>query len=99
MPNSQKGETSVCRTSCSSEQKVGKIGDREVAIMRGKPILGRADILTLNVLSKNLQVNPSEPPLRHANITGWPDEKSKQLQIAVELAADAKYFDKLTSVL
>lgn len=99
MPNPQNGETSVFSTSGLSEQHTWDIGEREVAVKRDKPILGRADILTQNILSKNLQVRPSEPPPRHANITGWPDEKSKQLQIALELSADSNYFKKPTTAL
>jgi hypothetical protein len=91
LPNPLNGETSVFRTSGISEQDTWEIGDREVADIRAKAILGRADILAQNILSKNLQVKPSEPPPRHANIVGWPDEKSKRLQIAVELAADAQF--------
>ena len=99
LPNPQNRETSVFRTSGISEQDTWETGDREVADRRGKPILGRADILVRDILSKHLQINPSEPPPRHANITGWPDEKSKQLQIAVELAADASYYARPTTTL
>lgn len=99
LPNPHNGNTSVFRTSGISEQNTWEIGDREVADRRGKPLLGRADILAFDVLSKHLQINPSEPPLRHANITDWPDEKSKRLQIAVELAADSNYFAKPTTTL
>lgn len=99
LPNPQNGETSVFRTSGITEQNTWEIGDREVADRRAKPILGRADILARDIMSRNLQIKPSEPPPRHANIIGWPDEKSKQLQIAVELAADASYYTKPTTAL
>jgi hypothetical protein len=91
MPNPHNGETSVFRIAGMNDQSVWQIGDREVATKRGKPLLGRADIRTLNVMAKKLQVVPNEPPPRHANIVGWPDEKSKQLQIAVELAEEAQF--------
>jgi hypothetical protein len=90
MPN-REGKTSVFRISGISNDEIWDIGDREVSIKRGKPILGRADIRANSVVTKDLQVVPSEPPVRHANITGWPDERSKQKLIAVELAAESLF--------
>jgi hypothetical protein len=90
MPD-RNGETSVFRTSGMSEQNIWEIGNCEVAIRRGKPLLGRADILAREVLARHLEVDPSEPPPRHANIVAWPDEKSKRHLIALELAAVAKF--------
>ena len=87
------GETSVFRTSGITNNEIWEIGDCEVSIKRGKPILGRADIATNNVISKDLEVVPREPPLRHANIIGWPDERSKQKIIAIELASES-FFHK-----
>ena len=87
------GETSVFRTSGITNNEIWEIGDCEVSIKRGKPILGRADIGINNVISKDLEVVPREPPLRHANIIGWPDERSKQKIIAIELASES-FFHK-----
>lgn len=87
------GETSVFRTSGITNNDIWEIGDCEVSIKRGKPILGRTDIGTNNVISKDLEVVPREPPLRHANIIGWPDERSKQKIIAIELASES-FFHK-----
>lgn len=94
MPNPKNGETSVFRISGISHKEVWDIGDREVAKIRNKPILGRADIGASNVMAKDLKVLPIEPPVRHANITGWPEEKSKQILIALELAAEAHFHKK-----
>jgi hypothetical protein len=77
----------------NTNNEIWEIGDCEVSIKRGKPILGRADIGTNNVISKDLEVVPREPPLRHANIIGWPDERSKQKIIAIELASES-FFHK-----
>jgi hypothetical protein len=88
MPN-RNGETSVFRTSGITDGEIWNIGDREVSIKRNKPILGRADIRTNSVISKDLKVVPREPPARHANIIGWPDERSKQRLVAIELAAES----------
>ncbi|MFQ5787651.1 MAG: hypothetical protein ACE5H1_06685 [Thermodesulfobacteriota bacterium] len=90
MPNPDNGETSVFRTSGILGEEIWNIGDREVGIKRGKPILGRADIIAFVVMSRDLQIIPSEPPERHANITGWPDERSRQRMVALELATEAQ---------
>lgn len=89
LPNNN-GETSVFRTSGIPDKEIWDIGDREVSTIRQKPILGRADIIAYLVLKKGLEVIPSEPPERHANIAGWPDERSKQRLIALELAAESQ---------
>lgn len=90
-------ELSVFRISGISDDEIWDIGDRAVAPKRGRQILGRADISALNVTTKDLEVRPNEPPARHANITGWPDEKSKQKEIALELAAEAQLHKKLNT--
>lgn len=93
LPN-KNGETSVFRTSGITNDDIWGIGDLEVSIKRGKPILGRADIRTNDVISKDLKVVLREPPLRHANIIGWPDERSKQKLIAIELSAVSLFHKK-----
>lgn len=57
IPN-RNGETSVFRTSGIANDEIWDIGDREVSIKRGKPILGRADIRTNNVVKKDLTIHP-----------------------------------------
>ena len=94
MPNPKNGETSVFRTSDTTNHEIWAIGEREIIPIQKKPILGRADIGTSIVVSKNLKVIPSEPPERHADIIGWPDEKSKQKLIALELAAESEFHKK-----
>ena len=90
-----KGSTSVFRTSDMSTIEIWKIGEREVALPQNKPLLGRADIVAALITKNGLNVIPQEPPKRHANIIDWPEEKSKQKQIALELAAEAKLHKKL----
>lgn len=97
LPNPKNGETSVFRISDISDKEVWDIGDREVAKDPNRPILGRADVSASNVVTKGLEILPSEPPERHANIVGWPGEKSKQKLIALELAAEA-HFQKRVGV-
>ncbi len=94
MPNPKSGETSVFRISGISDREVWEIGDREVGLRRDKPVLGRADIGASFVITKGLNVVPSEPPIRHANIVGWPEEKSEQRLVALELAAEAIFYKK-----
>jgi len=94
MPNPKNGETSVYRISGISDREVWEIGDREVGLKRDKPILGRADIGASFVITKGLNVVPSEPPVRHANIIGWPEEKSEQRLVALELAAEAIFYKR-----
>ena len=86
MPNPNNNETSVFRTSGVSDKAIWDIGERNI---QRKPILGRADIITSVVLSNGLNVLPKEPPERHANISNWPGEKSKQKLVALQLAEEA----------
>ena len=92
-PN-KNGETSVFRISGITNNEIWDIGDREIAPKRNRPILSRADINTAIVISNELKVIPSEPPKRHADITDWPEEKSEQKQIALELAAESEFHKK-----
>ena len=94
MPNPTNGQTSVFRIYDLSDKEVWDIGDREVASRIGKSVLGRADIGASNVMEKGLRAFPSEPPVRHANIVGWPEEKSEQRLISLELAAEALFHKK-----
>lgn len=94
MPNPKNGETSVFRTSEISDVETWQIGEHEVTMKRGKPILGRADIEASVVMSKDLKIVPSEPPERHANVIDWPNEKSEQKLIAVELAERSRFYKR-----
>lgn len=92
-PN-KNGETSIFRISGISDNEVWNIGEREVGMKQNKPILGRADITASIILSNHLEIVPSEPPVRHADITGWPEEKDQQKDIALELAEKAEFYRK-----
>lgn len=84
------GETSVFRISNLSEGEIWEIGNCKVAQKRELPLLGRADILASCILDRNLKLIPDNNPPRHANIVGWPSEKSEQKLIAMELAVNAQ---------
>lgn len=86
------GETSVFRISSLSDNEIWEIGDSEVSQKRGSPLLGRADISAFHVFDKKLKVTPDNNPPLHANIVGWPEEKSKQKLIAMELAESAQLY-------
>lgn len=84
------GETSVFRTANISDGGIWGIGEYEVAQKRELPLLGRADILASHILSNKLKIAPDNNPPRHANIIGWPREKSEQKLVAMELAENAQ---------
>jgi hypothetical protein len=86
MPSS--GETSVFRTGGLAEPEIWAIG-QGISTQRGQQLHARGDLLTGDVLSLSLTVEPSEPPPRHANITGWPHEKDLIKLRAMELAEKA----------
>ncbi len=83
------GKTSVFRIYDLSETEIWKIGDC-VAQKRDKDLLGRTDIIAINVLKAGLKIDPDNIPPRHANIVNWPSEKDKQKLIAIELAENAE---------
>lgn len=88
IPNPKDNTTSVFRISYISDDEIWNIGD-SVGVMREKPTLGRADIASDVVIAKDLKIVPEEPPERHANIIGWPNDISEQKMIALELASEA----------
>jgi hypothetical protein len=88
-------DLSVTRHNGFSEKQLWNIG-RKVSIERKRTLYGRADVSATTVRQQSLKVEPK--PLKgnpnHANILGWPTEKSAQKIIAQELAA-ASVFIKL----
>ena len=80
---------SVYRVEGLTEQKLWEIGEKNVAKPSGRTLRGSAKIKTSWVLEKGLAVDPDNIPPRHANITGWSQEKSRQKSIAQEFAAMA----------
>lgn len=88
------GETSVFRTSALTDSQIWDLGERNVARERKMQLLGRGDIYSSVVVDKGLKIAADNNPPRHANITGWPEEKSKQKMIAIELAVNATLYLK-----
>jgi len=82
------GEVSVYRTDRLPEPEIWAVG-QGISTQRGQQLHARGDLLTSDVLSLSLAVEPSEPPPWHANITGWPNEKDLIKLKAMELAEKA----------
>lgn len=90
MPNKD-GEVSVFRTKDLTCQQSDEIGRLYVAQKQSKTLLGRAKIATSSVLKQDLNVEADpQPHPRHANIVGWPTDRSKHKLIAIKLAAKAQ---------
>jgi hypothetical protein len=83
---------SVTRHLGLSDQELWDLG-RDVATSQQMPLLGRADIQVDTVLRQGLTIKPDEPPRNHANIEGFPPEKSAQKSIAMKIAAEAGFVD------
>jgi len=72
-----------------AENRIWEMGESSVAKPTNRTLYGRGDI-TLSAVHKNgLRVDPDNNPTRHADIVGWPEEKSEQKLLAMELAEDA----------
>lgn len=88
MPLSDNLRISVFRTSGLTEPKVWSIGE-SVGQVKNRTLHGRGDIGAGDVKKQNLDIDPDNQPLRHANIVGWPQEKHKRQEIAQVLASSA----------
>ena len=88
LPN-RKGETSVFQTRGLSEEKIWQIGTKYISAPLEKTLRARADVIVSVVEKQGLNVDVDNTPPRHANIIGWPEEKSAQKLLALELASRA----------
>ena len=83
-------EISVFRISgIEKTEKIWEIGNKEVAIPGNRELKGRADINSKYIKEQRLNIIPKEPPYRHANVTEWDSEKSKNILIAKTMAQKA----------
>jgi hypothetical protein len=87
----QDNSTSVFRVFGLDQTEIWHLGDQHVAPFRGKPILGRAELLVHDVKRVGLDIEPDDEPPRHAAIVGWPAEKDAKKIRAMELATTTKY--------
>ncbi len=60
-----------------------------VAAKQGRTLFGRADFRA-EELPSGLEATPVEPPRNHADIIGWPSDRSAQLAQAIRLAGVCK---------
>lgn len=86
-----KWETSVCRTLSVSEQRIWEIAHKA---REPRLALARAELNVSSVHGVGLRTE-SAPDLakdypEHAVIIGWPDEKEKQMEFAIQLVAASK---------
>jgi hypothetical protein len=82
-------KTSVFRVQELTERQIWSLGDQYVASPLGKELRARAELSVAQITAVGLQVEPAEPPPRHANIVDWPIEKHEWMSRAQELAAVA----------
>lgn len=90
MPAKADSKVSIYRSQDLTEREIWEIGQNFVANVQNKSLSGRADILARNILAEQLQLEEDtvvHP--RHGNITGWPTEREKGRQIAINLAGKA----------
>jgi len=84
-PNMKQGITtsvSRCQGWSCDEKKQNGIG---VGIESNREIKARAELIVQSAMSVNLAVEISEPPIRHANIINWHQDKEDRKEQAMEL--------------
>lgn len=82
-------ELSVTRQLDLSQEDLWQIGRRIAELRSNAKLHGRADITADIARKQSLDVKPTPQPRNHANIVGWPNEKSAQKIIAQEISAAA----------
>ncbi|HUE81822.1 MAG TPA: hypothetical protein VMM84_06880 [Pyrinomonadaceae bacterium] len=87
MPN--RGQVSVFRIDGLTESAIWGIGDY-IALKRERTLYGRGDTTANQVRNAGLDISSDEPPPRHANLIGWPEnDKGRHKLIALQIAAVA----------
>ena len=83
---------SVFRVNGLTEKEIWELGERDVVQKQStsKTLYGRADVKASSVWNVNLRIDPNDIPPRHADLIGWPEEKSARKLIALELAEQAE---------
>jgi hypothetical protein len=89
---SKRLELSVQRIESLTEDEIWDLGRLVISQMTSpKPTLYGVAEIKANVIERvKLSIIPDTLPDRHANIVNWPDDRSLQLSIAQELAANSK---------
>jgi hypothetical protein len=89
-PSPADNATSVFRTLGLDEISPWALARLYVEQGRERAALARADLTVSAVDRFGLSLVAVEPPPRHANIVGWPEEKSARMSVAQQLAATAR---------
>ena len=84
------GNVSVFRTSELSDAAIWRIGTEHVESVLKKAVLARAELKAHVVADHGLTIQPSEPPRRRANISGWPSEQTAVRLRAMRLAEESR---------
>ena len=79
------GETSVSRVYGLDESAILELG-KLARGTRAESLKGYAILTASEVPRADLRLRVDEPPLRHAVIYGWPEDKSKRILAAIDLA-------------
>lgn len=92
LPPNNNLKLSVFRIVGLSNADIWKIGEEKVVkrMKVSRTLYGIAEIKVAVVQEKKLKLDIDNNPERHANIIGWPEEKSERKLIAMELAENAK---------
>lgn len=91
-PN-KKGELSVSRTGGLSQSEIQDIGLQVVQEnQNASRLYGWAKIERDDVENAGLRVIDDNNPPRHSNVTGWPEEREKVLEVMQDLAGKADPF-------
>jgi hypothetical protein len=95
-PPSNETVLSVSRTQNLAEAEVWQHADAHVGGPSGRPVLGRGDFTRYAAREVHsggfhLDIQPDEPPLLHANVTGYPPMEQKEIRrsLAQQLVAKA----------
>ena len=88
LPHGNPLETSVFRVDGLIDEDIWHIGS-SIAQKRERSLKARANFEARAISGTPLRFDPNDDPPRHANIVGWPQEKSDQLQLALEIAEKA----------
>jgi hypothetical protein len=87
-------DLSVTRHIGMTVAELWEIGETIAHGRTNATLYGRADIVAQKVRAQSLRIEPTLTPRNHANIVGWPSEKSAQKIIALELAAAAVFVQR-----
>ncbi len=81
---------SVFNVSDLDESDIWAIGREHVTGPRKRTLYGYGALKASSVFRVKLEIQADDTPPRHAEVCGWPTEKSEQKLLALQLAQDAE---------